>query len=143
MKKVLIIVLLLFLISFEKEETAFVLKQTNNEFQKYEITFEDKVISTNNFKKYFKNNIISISPYVNNLYNKLINLNYQFDYRSMDGNLTKFKNKYIKTLEEKGFKKDALEAKLNGIFIKKVILYSSSKDISYLNSQFNIKIINI
>ena len=68
-----------------------------------------------------------IEPYVNKLYENQIKQQYQFT------SIDKFKEDYIKVLENSGYRSDAVKLKIEGIKIKKIKVYSSNRDLARLN----------
>lgn len=140
MKKVLFLLAVFLIILFssnEKIEYAF--KENVEGYYQYELIFENKELSTVNFETYFSNlQVLTIFPEISPLYkNQFPFLNYSFDtYRSISDNLSRFQNKYIHTLENSGYRKEALKAKMSGIIIAKVIIYSEENNIIYLRQQF-------
>ena len=95
----------------------------DNIYSVYTLEFPLKNISTNNFNDYFKNfDVISIEPYINTLYQSQIKQQYQFI------NIDKFKEDYLKILENSGYRSEAVKLKIEGIKIKKIKVYSSNRD---------------
>jgi len=102
----------------------------------YILEFPNKNISTENFLDYFNNiKVIYIKPYLNNSYKKLIqNYVYNFDLISTKSNINKFKNNFIKKLEDNNFRKEAINYKIEGIKIKEIMIYCSNQQIDILNN---------
>lgn len=134
MKKVLIIISIALGIYFlvPQENTKSVFQEQTNGTLKYQIILENNEVNTNNFVKYFINyQVESISPYIHPLYkNKAKPIQeFTFDYTTMGSNIEKFTKKYISFLEKKGYKQEALKARLSGIIIEKVVIYSEEEEI--------------
>lgn len=90
-------------------------------------------LNTNNFKKYFNENIkiIGIYPKVNVLYkNKLGNLYYSFSKNTIDENIKGFKKYYKNILEKNNFKNDLILYEYNGISIEKVKIFLSYEELN-------------
>lgn len=133
MKNLLLILLLIWLL-YPSENTQTVFYE--EDYNIYEIYFEKGELSTNNILNRFENiQILTIYPYINPIYSDKIELkSYSFQ---NDFNIDKFKNKYIKELEDNGFKNEAVNININGIDIIKVKVYSR-EDILQENN-FNYK----
>lgn len=145
MKKLLLCLLCLFLVSSNKSyETIFVFNENDNSYKFYEISFLNKCVSTKNLDKYFEDiEIISVSPFINELYADKINFErYNFEQISRERNITRFSNKFISILEKNNYKNDALKAKINGIYIKKIVVYCSCDKINLLKNKLDFKYIS-
>lgn len=141
MKKVFILcVLFLFTICFySKEKIEYAFKESVQGYYRYEIQFENKEVSTLNFEEYFKNyKILTIYPSISEVYrNRFPFTDYTFNsYQTFSQNLNKFLEKYVATLENLGYRKEALKARTGGIFIEKVIIYSDEEAIINIKHNF-------
>jgi len=141
MKKVFVLYVLLFLIIFifphDRVEYAF--KENTQGYYKYEISFENKEISTWNFEEYFKDyKILTIYPAISEVYKKRFPfISYSFNtYLTFSKNINKLKEKYIAALEGLGYRKEALKIKTSGIFIEKIVVYSEETEIINLKHNF-------
>ena len=126
MKKILLTftICFFFIFNFKEEKTMPVFNE-DNIYSVYTLEFPLKNISTNNFNDYFKNfDVISIEPYINTLYQSQIKQQYQFI------NIDKFKEDYLKILENSGYRSEAVKLKIEGIKIKKIKVYSSNRDLA-------------
>lgn len=126
MKKILLTFTICFFVIFNfKEEKTMPVFNEDNIYSVYTLEFPLKNISTNNFNDYFKNfDVISIEPYINTLYQSQIKQQYQFI------NIDKFKEDYLKILENSGYRSEAVKLKIEGIKIKKIKVYSSNRDLA-------------
>lgn len=143
MKKVvalLLCCLLINLIMGKKEKIVSVFEEESTQYHLYELTFENKQLSTLNMGTYFSNyKIIAIEPYISSVYKyKMRSIeHYSFiQHQSVDQNITKFQHDYIDMLEQLGYRKEALKVQMNGVFINKIIIYIEFKDISHLQQAF-------
>lgn len=129
MKKILLTFTICFFVIFNfKEEKTMPVFNEDNIYSVYTLEFPLKNISTNNFNDYFKNfDVISIEPYINTLYQSQIKQQYQFI------NIDKFKEDYLKILENSGYRSEAVKLKIEGIKIKKIKVYSSNRDLARVN----------
>ncbi len=129
MKKILLTFTICFFVTFNfKEEKTMPVFNEDNIYSVYTLEFPLKNISTNNFNDYFKNfDVISIEPYINTLYQSQIKQQYQFI------NIDKFKEDYLKILENSGYRSEAVKLKIEGIKIKKIKVYSSNRDLARVN----------
>lgn len=130
MKKILLAFTVCFFVLsyFKEEKTVATFIEDDYSYSFYTLEFPSKNISTNNFNEYFNNiDVIMIEPYVNKLYENQIKQQYQFT------SIDKFKEDYIKVLENSGYRSDAVKLKIEGIKIKKIKVYSSNRDLARLN----------
>ena len=121
MKNLLLFLLLIWLLyPQENVQTVF---YEDEDYGIYEIYFEKGELNTNNILNRFKDiQVLTIYPYINPIYSEKIKLkSYSFQ---NDFDIEKFKNKYIKELEESGFKNEAVNINLEGISLVKVKVYS-------------------
>jgi len=146
MKKIIIIVLILFLIKIDYNDTQNVFYEKIEYSNLYEITCLNN-ISTNNFNNYFKNiKVIWIKPKINNLYkDKLLKFNkYYFKDISNNKNIENFKNDYINYLNKIGYKSEALKLKTSGVMIEKIKVYLNEEDLIYIKQlPIDIKVENV
>ena len=134
MKNLLLFLLLIWLLyPQENVQTVF---YEDEDYSIYEIYFEKGELNTNNILNRFKNiQVLTIYPYINPIYSEKIKLkSYSFQ---NDFDIEKFKNKYIKELEESGFKNEAVNINLEGISLVKVKVYS--KEAILQENNFNYK----
>lgn len=140
MKKVIVLlVICITIVFFSKEKVEYAFKENIEGYYRYELSFENQELSTLNFENYFSNyQVLTIFPEISLLYkNRFPFLNYSFDtYRSISDNLFRFQDKYIDTLENLGYRKEALKIRTSGIGIEKVVIYSEEKDIINLRQKF-------
>jgi len=146
MKKIIIIVLILFLIKIDYNDTQNVFYEKIEYSNLYEITCLNN-ISTNNFNNYFKNiKVIWIKPKINNLYkDKLLKFNkYYFKDISNNKNIENFKNDYINYINKIGYKSEALKLKTSGVMIEKIKVYLNEEDLIYIKQlPIDIKVENV
>lgn len=134
MKNLLLFLLLIWLLyPQENVQTVF---YEDEDYGIYEIYFEKGELNTNNILNRFKDiQVLTIYPYINPIYSEKIKLkSYSFQ---NDFDIEKFKNKYIKELEESGFKNEAVNINLEGISLVKVKVYS--KEAILQENNFNYK----
>ena len=131
MKKIILAFTICFLFYLNiNQEIIVPTANITDDYNFYILEFPNQNVSTNNFNKYFAYiNVIWIEPYINPLFN--VKTRYQFK------NINYFKEQYINLLIEKGYRKFAMNLKIEGIKIKRIKVYSSDKTIS------NLKIENI
>ena len=136
MKKVLFIFILVFVLFFNilaDEEIKPVFNEIDSEYSLYILTFKNKNISTKNFNNYFNEiDTIWVEPYINDLYNKLGNYRYSFEYLSCQENINKMLNMFIKKFENSNYKSQILKIKIDGLLINKIMIYSNNSEIEKL-----------
>lgn len=138
-------VLLLCSMNFKKELIATVNLSPNYEaYDVYELKFDIKQLSTKNFTKYINNvKVISIKPFINELYiDKLNFTEYKFNHLSIQSNINRFSNYFIELLNSNGYKQDALKGSIEGVFIKKVVVYGTIQEIEGLKNNLSFKLYN-
>lgn len=139
MKKyiVCLLVLLLILIINKKNDAVMVFNEKNNEYSMYILEFSNQNISTNNLESVFKNiKIIWLEPVINIAYKDKLNYKYYyFEDISLKQNINKFKNNFIKKLNDNNYKLDAINYEILGIKISKMKVYCNEEDI--LNLKIN------
>lgn len=138
MKKIIVLILISLFIFNLKDEKVQTVFNEETEYSLYILTFPNKNISTENFINYFNNlKVIWIKPYMDNIYKKkMIKYSvYNFDSISIKSNINKFKNNFIKKLEENNYKKYALNYRIEGIKIEEIMVYCSNKQIDKINNQ--------
>lgn len=129
--------LLIYIVSLERTDYAF--KESIEGAHIYELVLTEQQVSTRNFEIYFSNyQVISIFPKISAIYqNQFPFSKYSFDiYRTIEQNILQFQNKYINTLEDLGYRKEALKIMASGIPINKVVIYSDEEGISKLKNHF-------
>lgn len=146
MKKIILLILVSFLfLNLENETTKSVFNEEEIEYSLYILKFPNKNISTENFSNYFNSlKVIWIKPYMEYSYkNDMSKYSvYNFDMTSIKSNINKFKNNFIKKLDEKNYKKYALNYKIEGIKIEEMMIYCSNNQIEIINNQIeNVDII--
>lgn len=146
MKKIIIILIILFLIKFSYNDTQSVFLSKVEYSNLYEITCLNN-ISTNNFLNYFNDiKIIWIKPKINILYkDKMLKFNkYYFKEISNDKNIENFKNEYINYIKKIGYKSESLKLKTSGIMIEKIKVYLNEENLIYIKQlPIDIKIENV
>lgn len=140
MKKVVIVLLIfVMIILFPKEKVEHAFKESINGYYKYELIFENRELSTFNFEEYLKDyKILTIFPSIPTIYKNKITFNsYSFNpYQTMSWNIARFEEKYIASLEDLGYRKEAVKVRTNGLIIDKIIIYSEEKAITKLKNYF-------
>lgn len=141
MRKVLFFLgcLLLCLVIFKEERVDSVFSSDTFSYHIYELTFENKELSTRNFKDYFMDyKIIFVQVYLSDIYkHKIPSQIYPFVmHQSIEQNISRLEKKYIDLLEYIGYRKEALKVTMNGLFIKKVTLYCTNENIVILQQSF-------
>lgn len=134
---VLTVILLVLLLNISlKEDTQLVFNEEDG-FNFYKITLQDKILSTKKIEEYFSNvEILTLTPYVNPLYkNQILEQSFQFDTVSISKNVFNLTNKYIYLLQKNGYVKDVIKIKLDGMYIKNMIVYCSEEMIVHLKNK--------
>lgn len=142
MKKIFLFIIGMYIvISLSKSDnTKMVFNETNSPYSNFIINFQNNNISTNNIDNYFYDiKIVWIEPYINNLYKEKFKgyTKYEFDYISNKKNIEKFINAYNKKLEIYGFKQDILKYKIDGIKIKRMMIYCSLNELNTLKQKID------
>lgn len=106
-------------------------------FGRYNVVFTDRTFSTKQLKNHFKDiSIISVTPFYSPMFqNKIIEKSYSFDTISIDKNINRFIQNQIYNLEKMGFPTEANKVQINGVYIKKMVIYCNQKDIENLKNQ--------
>ena len=124
MKKVILLIILVFLLNLTYEERISTTFKEDNEFDFYVLEFPNKNLSTNNFLNYF-NDIQVVWVEVDSKYNVKKRYNYT--------NISELKKNYLKELENNNYKLEAINFKISGFIIKKIKIYSNINKINKLN----------
>ena len=126
MKYLIFIILLLFIINPHSDVSS-VYNDTN--YDMYVLEFPYYNISTSNIDIFEDIQIIWIEPLVNKLYH--ISYRYYFEDVRFKENIERFKEYYFYKLSY--YKNDIAIAKVSGIKINRMMVYSSKEKISKLN----------
>jgi len=133
MYKVLVILLLIWLLLIPTKQTKTVFSEINNDYNTFEVYF-DKSINVKELNNY-NFQILTIYPYINPLYiNKVSNLTSYSFHDKLDTD--KFTNYYIDQLEKKGYKQEAIKAKINGVYVSKMRVYTTEDNLRQYNLHF-------
>lgn len=124
MKKVILLIIFVFLLNLNYEEKVSTTFKEDNEYNFYVLEFPNKNLSTNNFLNYF-NDIQVIWVEVDSKYNVKKRYNYT--------NISELKKSYLKELENNNYKLEAINFKISGFIIKKIKIYSNINKINKLN----------
>lgn len=124
MKKVILLIIFVFLLNLNYEERISTAFKEDNEYNFYVLEFPNKNLSTNNFLNYF-NDIQVIWVEVDSKYNVKKRYNYT--------NISELKKSYLKELENNNYKLEAINFKISGFIIKKIKIYSNINKINKLN----------
>lgn len=135
MKIFIIVLTILILNSYNKNNIEPVFNEDNHEYSMYILEFPNQNISTNNIDNIFVNmKIIWLKPSINLLYKDKLNYKiYYFEDVSIKENINRFKANFITKLENNNYKSDAINYKILGIKISKMQVYSNEEDIMNLN----------
>lgn len=124
MKKIIILIIFIFLLNLNYEERISTAFKEDNEYNFYVLEFPNKNLSTNNFLDYF-DNIQVIWVEVDSNYNVKKRYNYT--------NISKLKESYLKELENNNYKLEAINLKISGFIINKIKIYTNINKINKLN----------
>lgn len=124
MKKVILLIIFVFLLNLNYEERISTAFKEDNEYNFYVLEFPNKNLSTNNFLNYF-NDIQVIWVEVYSKYNVKKRYNYT--------NISELKKSYLKELENNNYKLEAINFKISGFIINKIKIYSNINKINKLN----------
>lgn len=124
MKKVILLIIFVFLLNLNYEERISTAFKEDNEYNFYVLEFPNKNLSTNNFLNYF-NDIQVIWVEVDSKYNVKKRYNYT--------NIVELKKSYLKELENNNYKLEAINFKISGFIINKIKIYSNINKINKLN----------
>lgn len=124
MKKVILLIIFVFLLNLNYEERISTAFKEDNEYNFYVLEFPNKNLSTNNFLNYF-NDIQVIWVEVDSKYNVKKRYNYT--------NISELKKSYLKELENNNYKLEAINFKISGFIINKIKIYSNINKINKLN----------
>ena len=131
MKKILIIIVLMIFcflcnIKQEKSDSIAVFKETDNNYNIYQLDVSYAEITTKNINKYFTNDtIIDIEIVINPIYSNLINIKkYNFDTnKSIKHNIDEFNDIYIQELQNNSLVNEINNFNYYGLKIDKITLY--------------------
>ena len=140
MKKILIIIIIiLFLLVYPKDDkTKSTFNEENYEFNEYILTFPNQNVSTNNFDIYFSDlKVIYVEAKIDKVYQDVLknHIKYEFSLVSNLENIRLFKENIISVLESKGFRKEAIIIRVEGLKLKSVKIYCTDKDITNLSKK--------
>lgn len=127
MKKVLILVVILFLIivcNNDSEQTRMVFEYNNEDMLTVNILIPG--LNTKNFENYFDDyvEIIGVYPKINLVYkNKLGNIFYIFNQNNIKDDLFSLTKYYKNILRKNNFNNDLILSDYNGINIEKVMVF--------------------
>ena len=120
-------ILFIFILNISKEQVLTTFNETENSynFDNYILTFKDCELNTNNFINtfsYFNDKeytILSITPYVNDIYiNLLINKRFNYYSNNLEYIITNFKDEYTNIINNEYIDKICIkEVKINTAYI--------------------------
>lgn len=140
MKKLLIVLLVILLVIpiYSKEKTKTVFNELELDNHIYEVTFGKGDMNTNKIIKYLNDiRILTIYPYVNQIYAKNFNNLESYSFPNKV-DIDKFSEYYISELDKNGFKQEAIWAKINGIAIQKIKVYTKEEKLKSLNWNYTL-----
>ena len=124
MKKIIILIIFIFLFNLNYSEKVMTTFKENNLNNFYILEFPNNNLSTNNFLNYFDDiQVIWIE----------FNTKYNIKKRYVYNGIVDTKNKYITELNNNNYKLDAVNLSISGIVINKIKVYSNINKINNLN----------
>lgn len=124
MKKIIILIIFIFLFNLNYSENIMTTFKENNLNNFYILEFPNNNLSTNNFSNYFDDiQVIWIE------FNTKYNVKKRYVYKD----IVDVKNKYIEELNKNNYKVDAINMFVSGIVINKIKVYSNINKINSLN----------
>ena len=124
MKKIIILIIFIFLFNLNYSENIMTTFKENNLNNFYILEFPNNNLSTNNFLNYFDDiQVIWIE------FNTKYNVKKRYVYKD----IVDVKNKYIEELNKNNYKVDAINMFVSGIVINKIKVYSNISKINSLN----------
>lgn len=124
MKKIIILIIFIFLFNLNYSENIMTTFKENNLNNFYILEFPNNNLSTNNFLNYFNDiQVIWIE----------FNTKYDVKKRYVYKDIVDVKNKYIEELNKNNYKVDAINMFVSGIVINKIKVYSNINKINSLN----------
>ncbi len=124
MKKVILLIIFIFLLNLNCNEKVITTFKENNINNFYILEFPNNNISTNNFLNYF-GNIQVIWVEVNTKFN----VKKRYKYTDID----KLKEDYFNELNNNNYKLEVINFQISGIIINKIKVYSNIDKINKLN----------
>lgn len=138
----LLIFILICLISpLKSDKVKLVFNELDNNYKIYRVDTDN--INTNNISKYFNQyTILSITPDINPIYKKAININtYRFDNnKTIKTNVKEFSDIYIDILKDLALDSEVQKCFYNGIKIKQVEVYITNNQLNEILKSKNIKL---
>lgn len=133
MEKIILILLLIWLlIPNEKLQPTFI--EVNNDYKIFEVYF-DQSINVKKLNDFDNIQILTIYPYVNPIYASKVNDLTSYSFKDkLD--IDKFIDYYVKKLEAKGYKQEANKAKINGVYLFKMTVYTTETNLRQHNLNF-------
>ena len=140
MKKLFLIIaffLLFFFFYPQKQETLKTFGEIED-YHLYEVHLEEENIRTTNFIDLFSSfEILSITPYINPLYEKkFLKKEYIFQKEQIDQNIMDFTKKYLETLKNLPYQGDYIIAYTEGIKLISVKLYAKESELEHLTQKY-------
>ena len=124
MKKIIILIIFIFLFNLNYSENIMTTFKENNLNNFYILEFPNNNLSTNNFLNYFSDvQVIWIE------FNTKYDIKKRYVYKDID----EVKNKYIDELNKNNYKMEAINFSISGIIINKIKVYSNINKINSLN----------
>ena len=124
MKKIIVLIIFIFLFNLNYSENIMTTFKENNMNSFYILEFPNNNLSTNNFLNYFDDiQVIWIE----------FNTKYNIKKRYVYNGIVDTKNKYITELNNNNYKLDAVNLSISGIVINKIKVYSNINKINNLN----------
>lgn len=124
MKKIILLIIFIFLFNLNYSEKIVTTFKENNLNNFYILEFPNNNLSTNNFLNYFSDvQVIWIE------FNTKYDIKKRYVYKDID----EVKNKYIDELNKNNYKVDAINMFVSGIVINKIKVYSNINKINSLN----------
>lgn len=136
MKKLIIVILIVLILNvYNKNNIKFVFNEQNLEYSMYILEFPNQNVSTNNLEEIFNDmKIIWIEPSINLIYKDRLNYKlYYFEDISIKENINRFKNNFITKLQNNNYKNDVINYQILGIKINRMKVYSNEQAILNLN----------
>ena len=124
MKKIILLIIFIFLFNLNYSENIITTFKENNINSFYILEFPNNNLSTNNFLDYFSDvQVIWIE------FSTKYDIKKRYVYKDID----EVKNKYIDELNKNNYKMEAINFSISGIIINKIKVYSNIDKINNLN----------
>lgn len=138
MKKLLLVILVFLFISLiNKDEVKLVFNEQEESYNIYEINFKNN-INTKDLSIFDNITVISITPKIDEKYKDKFSIVYTFEPNlKLETNVNRFINSYINKMNELNYKNEAISAKINGVNIESIVIYTSLDQIKNLQSVFS------